>query len=102
MTPNVSANNAVVARAKKCFIYQNAERHNGATTIINFQKNGAPLFAVLVAVASTDVFSLQWTPPDAAISPGKEIRAGDGKSKDMRVRQADGTHRCPACAVVGR
>ena len=36
----------------------------------------------------------------AAISPGKEIRAGDGKSIDISVRQA-GIDRSPACAVVG-
>ncbi len=36
----------------------------------------------------------------AAISPSKEIRAGDGKSIDISVRQA-GIDRSPACAVVG-
>ena len=36
----------------------------------------------------------------AAISSGKEIRAGDGKSMDISVRQAD-IDRSPACAVVG-
>ena len=36
----------------------------------------------------------------AAISPGKEIRAGDGKSIDISIRQA-GIDRSPACAVVG-
>ena len=35
-----------------------------------------------------------------ARSPGKEIRAADGKSMDISVRQA-GIDRSPACAVIG-
>ncbi len=38
MAHNVSANNAVVARAQKSFIYQHAKRHNGATTIIHIKR----------------------------------------------------------------
>ena len=40
---------------------------------------------------------LQTPPP---ISSGKEIRAGDGKSLDISIRQAS-IDRSPACAVVG-
>ena len=47
MAHNVSPNNAVVARAQKHFIHQNAKRHNEATTIISYHKDGAPLLGVL-------------------------------------------------------
>lgn len=56
LAENVRTNRAVLTRAKKSLIYQNAKRHNRTTTIIVFNKGSVVVCAVICRCARSVLF----------------------------------------------